>query len=407
LQGKSCMEAARSIVKRRPHPESLLRIPLVRQLLNDPQIALAPRAIDEQWERKKLALSKVIGFNPAHGKVYYAKRSSLAKWLADPYASARRYNENDSLMKNVLFAVHDYLHAWAYLAIRELASELGFGERPITHENIEAFVFCHLATEAAAVVGLDYWYLSTIDLNDVCPIGTTVDGLTVHYHERDLPEFRRFHPRFSVQREGMFYEIASFYMDGTFLGFGPRDVRSSPLLLRWLGQEVLYSQPQRQYARRWFAYLSQHNIEYSADQLVAAVVMDAPWQRRLLRDLGALLWEKVKGDKLHRFSSWLDPKAAWRSPKGKRLDFRFINANRFRDSDVSAIESGLDAPANFDCFMDQFVSQHVFDHSVEWEKLLPSIRQSRNTRLLRQVFRGVRRVPMRTEAEPLDLFFLG
>ena len=391
---------------RRPHAESLARIPLVRHLLDDSQVTLAARGIDERWARHGLAHSKVVGFNPTHSTVYYPRRSAFAKWLGDPHASARRLNEEDVLVDSVLFAVHDYLHAWAYLAIGELAPELGFGHAPITRENIEALVFCHLATEAAAIVGLDYWYLSTVELNEVCPIGTGARGLAVRYHERDLPELRRFNRRFTVQRRSFFTTLASFYLDGEFPGFSVADAKASPKLMRWLSQEVLYGDRQREYVRRWLAYLSATEIGYRADQLTAPVASDAPWQRRLLGELGELLWEKVKQDKLHRFSFAFDPTTIWRSPEQRSVDFSFVNANRFRTTDVRALESGPDAANNFDRYMDQFISQHVYDHSMAWAELLAPVRQSRNTTLLRHVFRGVKQVPMQARSEPRDLFFL-
>lgn len=391
----------------RAHAESLLRIPLVRQMMRDPQVDLVARGIDEQWARRGLARSNVVGFNPTHSRVYYARRSALARWLREPHASARRWNVEDILVDSVLFAAHDYLHAWAYLAIGELAPELGFGQRAITRENIEDFAFCHLATEAAAVVGLDYWYLATVHLNDVCPIGSKVTGVAAQYHERDLAELRRFNPRFRVQHEGFFATLASFYMSGEFSGFSPGDALASPVLMRWLSQEVMYGDRQRQYVRRWFAQLSSEDIRYRAEELEAPVQATATWQQKLLRELGALLWEKVKHDKLHRFEFAFDPSAVWRSPDRAAVDYSFINANRYRGVDVRALELGPGSANNFDRYMDQFVSQHVFDHDTEWAALLEPVRQARSTTLLQRVFRGVDLVPMQERSEPRDLFFLG
>jgi hypothetical protein len=101
-----------------------------------------------------------------------------------------------------------------------------------------------------------------------------------------------------------------------------------------------------------------------------------------------------------------DPAVVWRSPEHKPVDFSFVNANRFRSVDVRALESGPDAANNFDRYMDQFISQHVYEHSTEWAELLAPVRQARNTSLLRHVFRGVKQVPMQARTEPRDLFFL-
>jgi hypothetical protein len=181
------------------HPESLLRIALVRQMLEDRRFRLQPRAIDRTWQYERAIPMSVVGFNPFNGTIYYGARSFLARWLREPHASARLHNEGDYLVRELLFAVHDYLHAWSVALIRELAPELGYGSTPIIREQIDRLAFCHLLTEAVATCGLDYWYLSTLELDDVVPIGSLTTGLTISYHERFLPEYRRFHPEFRVQ----------------------------------------------------------------------------------------------------------------------------------------------------------------------------------------------------------------
>lgn len=389
------------------HPESLLHIPLVRHMLEDPAVALVPRATDEQWARRKLSLTNVVGFNPLHGAVYYPRRSALASWLEAPQQSARSLNHDDVLVHGVLFAAHDYLHAWACSAIRELRPELGLGQAPITADNFEDFVFCLLATEAVAVVGLDYWYLSTVDLNEVCPIGTTTRRVAVNYRESDLPEFRRFHPSFAVQAEDFFELLARFYMEGEFPGFGIDDLLASPLLMRWLSQEVLYGERQRIYMRQWCSFLSEDAIELQSDALSGPVAADAPWQRDLLRDLGAMLWDKVHNDVLHPLPSPLGAAACWSVPPHKPADFRFVNANRHRGTAVEYIEAGPHSQQNFEAYMDQFVSQHVFDHQAPWAEILAPVRQSRSTTLLQHVMRDVERVELGDDEEPMSLFFQG
>jgi hypothetical protein len=384
--------------------ESLLRIPLVRHLIEDPLVALIPRGIDERWSHSKLSQTDTRGFNPSHGAVYYAARSALAGWLKHPEASARELNESDHLAKYLLFSVHDYLHAWSYQAIAQLVPEIGFGTRPITRDNIESFVFCHLLTEAAATVGLDYWYLSTVELDQVCPIGTTVVNVATDFHQRYVHEYHRFNPRFEVQRIEFFGDLARFYMSGSFRGFNTQDARRSPRLLKWLTHELSYGAKQREFTRRWLRDLSNDEIPVTGP-LAAPVDDQAPWQVRLYDELGALLWEKIKENVRHRFAGRLDPREAWCRPADKPLDFRFVNANRFRDADVTALETGNDAEINFDHYMDQLVSQHVFDRSAgELHDCLRVARRTRSTRLVRRLLRDVERVPCADE--PVSLFFI-
>ena len=97
----------------------------------------------------------LAGFNPFLRSLFYANNSALSRWLAGPYGSARDYNEGDHLVREVLFAVHDYLHCWSAAAIAVLAPRSRFDTGPILRDNLEDFVYCHLLTEAAATAGLD------------------------------------------------------------------------------------------------------------------------------------------------------------------------------------------------------------------------------------------------------------
>src|SRR5690349_15023430 len=107
------------------HPESPCRIPLVRQMLADPQVRLVPRPMDGRWRRWLNGCS--AGFNGFSGSIDCPAHSPLAQWLDKPYESARHLNEDDGLMGDLLFAVHDDLHVWSYLAIRSIMPKIGFG----------------------------------------------------------------------------------------------------------------------------------------------------------------------------------------------------------------------------------------------------------------------------------------
>ena len=147
----------------------LARLPLVRRMLEDRAVTLVERCVHEDWAYNRLA-SSVKGWNPWSGSVYVAARSAMHDWRAQPERSLRELNEGDLLLPEVLFAVHDYLHVWSMRFIQARAPERGFGHGPITKENAETMVFLSLLTEAAATAGVDYWYLSTVDLNAVLPI---------------------------------------------------------------------------------------------------------------------------------------------------------------------------------------------------------------------------------------------
>lgn len=320
----------------RVHPESLLRVPLVQHMLADRGSRLVARAIDARWHYEGI-VPRLGGFNPLEGAVYYAARSFIARWLRNPGGSARRLNENDFLVKEVLFAVHDYLHGWAYRAIETLVPRRTFWTRPVTRAAFEDLVFCHLLSEAVATVGLDYWYLCTLSLNAVCDIGSRTDcGLTTDYHERFTAEYRRYNPELRVQTPEFFELFARFYCSGRFPGFDRRALRESPLVLRWLEHELHYSRLQRRYARLWFAHLASAPLELDRAALDGPCAHDRPWQRGLISRLGALLWDKVKHDVRHQLPA-LPRRPRRERPRGRPTDYRFTNLNRITGADAGRV----------------------------------------------------------------------
>jgi hypothetical protein len=309
------------------HKESLLQIPLVAQMLNDPQTQFQERAVDNSWRYAEILRLPVTGFNPWSLKIMVAQNSRLNQWLKQPKLSARDLNDHDLLIHEVLMAVHDYLHIWAYLAIGDLLPQLRFGWGEITKKNLDDYVFCHLLTEAIAVVGLDYWQLCQGGVNNYCQVGTMTESLAVTYHEGLLPECRKFNPTFSVQEPAFFEYISRFYCSGEFLGFNVKDLKRSPVLLRWLEHELSYGELQRQYTRQWLIYLSKENIQMTEPQLQSSVAIDKPWKAKLIKDLGQMLWEKVKFSKIQKFRAPPEPRARWTRSRDKALDFRFVNLN--------------------------------------------------------------------------------
>jgi hypothetical protein len=370
------------------HQESLLNIPLVRHLLADERVAMSPRRVDARWRYEGLIPVSVAGFNHFVGQVFYGAQSSIARWLGDPAASARDLNENDTLVNEVLFSVHDYLHIWSLFIINQLAPDLRLGVAPITRANVDDFVFCHLLTEATATVGLDYWYLSTIDLNQVVPIGTSVQGLATSYHERFAEEYRRFCPSLVVQTEGFFSQIARFYCDGTFRGFGVGDIKRSPLLLKWLRHEIAYGAKQRRYIREWLSYLSGGAVTFSKEELERPVDVSAAWRQRLIGDLGARLWSKVKHDELSSEGLPIERSRVWRA-QAEKPDFRFANANCVDAARLTGIGSWENGRRQFEFYFYQYVSSFSFsDFDPSLRGALASIRESRNPAFVESVFRG-------------------
>jgi hypothetical protein len=387
--------------------DCLLRIPLVRTMLEDPCVEFRTRSLDQGWKYQRAVPAPLTGFNPSLGAIFVAARSRLSTWLADPKQSARPLNQGDELVLEVLFAVHDYLHVWAYRAIRDACPELRFGSAACSASELETRVFCHLVTEAAATVGLDYWYLSTVDLNAVVDVGTTRATLTTPYHERNAREYKRFCPSFDPQRASFLEDMVTTYCAGTFPGLSRSDVDRSPMILEWMKQELHYGAAQRSYARQWFAFVGRMDYMPSRAQLLAPCESQRPWQKRLVRDLSRRLWELVKDGKRVAFDarSRVDPRE-YGDLTGRRLDFRFVNACQVDFRDATTMARADRGPESMTALLRQLLSMHEHSNSVD-ARVVERALSTRDPSVLRAVLAGsrLRRVPG-TDEGPALLFML-
>jgi hypothetical protein len=338
----------------------------------------------------------VVGFNPFSRRVFYGSRSRLARWLREPRASARRLNARDHLLHEVLFAVHDYLHVWAYLAIDALEPGLGLGTAPITAERFEDLMFGHILSEAVATAGLDYWYLSTISLDDVVPLGSAMRRpLTVDFHERDAAELRRHNPTLDVQSPAFLGVLTRLYGEGVIEGFAPADLDRSPILSRWLEHELSYSRVQRAGIREWLRYLAGDARLGPADA-AAPIDLRPAWRRRLTERLSALLWEKVHDDVVHLFPR--RRASPWRSPASRPTHYRYLNER------VVPFDPRRTAAGSFRWFAWQRLSSfELASVPRAGLRLVDVVIDREDPELVDFIVRGARRVPA-VRGEIRDLF---
>jgi hypothetical protein len=387
----------------------LLDIPLLAEALGSSDVKIVRRPIDRSWLYEGIIPASVSGFNPFHRSLFIDSKSSLAGWLDGGRKNDRAYNERDFLVHEALFLVHDYLHCWATQAIQNELPELQFGTGEINRRSLEDFAFCHLLTEAVATVGLDYWYLSTVDLNEVVDLGTARGPLTVGYRERDLAEYRRFHPKFEAQTPNFFKQIALFYARGSFEGFTIGDIRKSPKLLNWIEHELAYGEKQREYTRAWLLHLSNGKVFLDRAELGLPIVVDQPWQKALIENLGARLWQKVKLGKVQAFGKSVPMARLWKRDPALPIDFRFTNLNAVSMKRAASIGAGPYYAENFDAFFAQFVSGFEFkSFPSEYRAILGYILEKKDIPSLTALFRGlnVRPVVAPKSGVPADLFLL-
>lgn len=385
--------------------ESLLQLALVRAALDDPAVRWCARPVDASWYYAGLIPQLMVGFAPASGAIYHAASSATAAWLAEPGASARRFNEKDRLVREVLFGVHDYLHNLAYRAIAHHHPELDFGTGALAPDTLELHAFLHLLTEAVATVGLDYWYLCAFDLDQRLHIGTGLRSLTVSYRVEDEAEYGRFAPGFTAQEPEFLARLCEFYCTGAFEGFDLDDARQSPRLMSWLTHELAYGAQQRRYTRQWLAYLADGDVRLDARTLAAPVACDAPWQRALMDAMGHALWAFVKHGQP---PLGVGRAAPWTAPRTRVPDFRFANLAAF-DLEQIAHEAaaGFHTQQSIAFAFDQYVS--AFDYRAfdpDLRALIPDLRRRGDLQLALRLFRREQRLAPEA-APPRDLFFLG
>ena len=391
--------------EKEPHSQSLLRVPLVRQMLSDPAVTLRPRAIDARWSHDRPGTWSGTGFNPFHASVFYLAHSPLATWLPEATRSAREFNENDLLVREVFLAVHDYLHCWAVAAIRKIAPELGFATGAIENRGFEDHVFCFLLTEAVATVGLDYWFLGTNDVNSLCPIGTRLKSLTTYYSAADEEEYRRFDSRFTAQDPGFLSWLVGVYCGGKPGSFDSHSLYHSPQLRKWVDHEVGYGKVQRRYARQWLAYLSREEI--LVEDLSGRVESEAPWKRRLVKELARMLWEKIKKDVQHPLGPPISRESVWRSSRKRIPNFSWINANHFPLAKIEELFSRGRPPFEVAPLFRQLVARIDFERCDL--KTVRSLRPAHLSRDFRKTLAILNAQPRISRAtwEPRDLFMLG
>ncbi len=388
--------------------DSLLRLRPVRHALQDPYFTCTCRPIDGNWHYAGFT-DVMSGFNPILHTHFYPADSILQKWLEDPVHQGRELNEGDRLVREVLHMAHDYLHSWAYRAIEHLDPDAGINREPITRDNLDDFAYLHLLTEAAAVVGLDYWFLCVKDMSRRCDLGSLAGPRTVEYQERLLPEYRRFNPALVVQDAAFYSSVVKVFCTDEFDGFGVEDIKRSPALERWLSREVQASYSQRHVTRLWLSGFG--GFRLSDKDLHRPLAAPSRKQRRLAEALGNLLWRKIKlGAPL--FFPANDTTNPWRYQSDGFADFRIANLTRTppRAYDWPSFP---DPAETFSFYVQQHLSHFRFPadrpastHDRLRRELLAIKQDFDQSRLQALTSRLTRVDPKQADPAPLEMIFM-
>ncbi len=280
-----------------PHKESLLRIPLVDFVIHQNAANIVERPIDNQWYYQNLLATSTVGFNPFCGSLFCAKNSVLNKWLPDAHRSARPYNNEEWLIYESLFLVHDYLHLWTVSELLKEFDYLTADQIVLDQKVISDLEFIYMMSEAVATVGLDYWYLSKVNINEICPIGSRMVALTSPYREVDLHRYRVFNKDFVVQDISFFHWLVSGYCSGDFYGFTVADIKKDAKLFDWLAKEITIGNKQLQFIRQWLFYMAGLDIP-SGGELNQAIDMGIGNRQSMVEKIGRKLWNISQGTEL-------------------------------------------------------------------------------------------------------------
>ncbi len=391
----------------------LANVPLLRHALESELCDVYFRGIDANWEYQDIIPMRMSGFNPLHRSLYLQSESVMHTWLTADSLDERLLNAKDQLVFEALFFAHDYLHIWSTAFIQAQFPQLGLGTVTITEENAEDLAFCLLMTEAVGTVGLDYWYLSTVVLDDVVELGTEYTFLAVEYHERDAAEYRRFRPALNVQSPAFLCELADVYAKGEISGFSLADIKRSPKLKKWLEHELGYGKQQRQYLREWVRHLGGLAPITSIAQLQRPMAIDCGWKRELIEALSHELWAKMKSDDMREpNTSTLPPlQDVWARPVSEERHFCYSSITGLNKGqlDLAVERARGKSDDNAHYLAMQLISMYKLDPGLrrEFFPLAKSMIEKRDVRSLRYLLEtsGLELVSPSLGSERIELFF--
>lgn len=381
--------------------KKLSQIPLVSDFISDPHIAKVFRANDARWFYNQILNDPMcMGFNPYDSAVFMMSHSQIEKWYKKPDIDARQLNEADRLILEIFFAVHDYLHAWCYHCIHHLAPELGLGTKKITKENMDLFVFLHLITEVAAHVGLDYWFLSRQNVNDLLPVGTArIKGFAANFYFENRKELKRLKIPLNIDSPEFFLYLTKAFGNNIFPKISRQTLKRSALTRSWIQHQQVYLFQQRRYIREWFSNMGGMATDQSQFQLEDAIQINKKWQKDLVLEIANLLQKKLSHPGKYFYPA--PPRTQRWDLYGPHEPFNQSYTNLNRVNPFKTLSELNQYGVN------QVVSHYNYDDFNLEEKIkISQIGKTTKTKNIEQYFAHKRPLVSRNP-EPFDLFFPG
>lgn len=271
---------------------------------------------------KKYHLPDTRGFTPHLRRVNIFEDYSL--------------NTQTPFTEEDLWLAHDVSHIMFYdFATLQLGDDLW--------NDPDRFLECHLASEAFAVLLLDYWTL----------IFTSHKGLAVDLDGFAWKNFQKLNPKLPDLKTVLWVkELAELYLTGNSEAFS-QEIKPTPVYQNWLGHEVRYSDKQRWYVTLWLDDLLGKSVTSNKRAILEnSFVYEGIYS----------LIEIVTGDS-NSWSDYLGNYASLQTPNyfnalskyqslSKQLDFRFSDHCGFDKQQIQKIleESSQPSPSSLFLF---------------------------------------------------------
>jgi hypothetical protein len=206
---------------------------------------------------------------------------------------------------------HDLLHILFYDFVALHLGTQSWHERERFFEN-------HLASEAFAVLALDYHILA---------FAKDDETLTVDLKASDWKEFKLSNPFLPEPNSRAFCELlVHHYLTGDYKTFEPKS-QMSEKYTSWIGHEIRYASKQRRYVAMWWDDLTNEPPSPLAVQIEGSAVAEPVWELTdLLLYADNQTWKNYVSDVK---AALQDPNVFCQFPKYKKppakLDFRFTD----------------------------------------------------------------------------------
>ncbi|PRX19162.1 hypothetical protein B0G75_13925 [Paraburkholderia sp. BL18I3N2] len=336
------------------------RFPIVRFVFTQDAVALVQRPIDMNWYYRKISPISVNGFNPFGRQIFYGRNSYLEKIIVgctDPIGDV----EIDWYLYEVFFAVHDFIHIWAISALLPFFPKCTEPRAFEESDSVDELAYILLMSEVSAVVAMDYWMLSTINLSDDLGPAVRFRCLTTPFKQDSICDTKKLSAEFAVEGHSFFEWLAKGYFDGVFLGFEGIDVSLLRDLAPWLVKERRVGVSQRSLIKAWISYL---RLLAGGSGNEVTLILNSHQRIEAMHALAGELWS-IFGEA--GGASALPLKSAqevYLPTSSFPVDFRFIDLTRI-DLDFATLTHSDLSTKQFGYFAAQYIS--LFDYNDEYE----------------------------------------